>query len=561
MKSLFPSLLVLLLSTFNTLAQDISNIKSQKPFQVKGNLDIRTIGYSANGIQARRNPFSYIISGSPVLSIYGFQVPISFSFSEQDRRFQQPFNQFGLSPTYKWITLHGGYRNLSYSPYTLAGHTMLGAGFDLQPGKFKIGFMTGRLNRATTIDTTSGLIRPEGFSRYGSAVKVGYGTDKSFINLSFITAKDSEKGFKGDVTTAMSTLSGNQVLGGDFRVSFAKSLYVFGDGAISLWTHNLNSSFEIDIDSSRKGLETLQKLFNINGTSEYFLAYSGGLGYTGKFFSIKSAYKKVEPNFQSMGAYFFQNDLQNITVSPTFNALKGKLRFNGSLGIQEDNQGKLKQATTRRIISMANVSWELTDEFGIDADYSNFSTNSEPTVAIVENKYLLAQTNQSLGVTPRLVLANTSTTQVIMLSYNMNTLKDLNTDSTLNKNDIRSSVAFLNYNLTFNELGLNLSTGVNYVSNKMDLGTNNNVGVTLGASKLFLKNKLSISTQNSYTTSELIQGKGRILNIGGTANYTPLKGHKIGLRVISLNNTTENEVSEPIRFSELTGELGYTFTF
>jgi len=555
------SLMLLLLGIISLKGQDLSNLKDQAPFRLSGSLDIRAIGYSANGIKPRRSPFTYVLSGSPVLQIYGLQIPVSFSYSEQERSFQQPFNQFGLSPTYKWIKLHGGFRNVSFSPYTLAGHTMMGGGFELSPGKFTIGFMMGRLNRATTLDTTSGVLRPEGFSRYGTAVKLGYGTRDSFINLSFIDAKDSEKGFKGDIAAAQQTLAANQVLGTEFRFTFLKSLFVYGDGAVSLWTHDQHSKLEIEVDSTQKGLKYFQNLFHLNGSSEYYLAYSGGIGYAAKNFSVKAGYKRIEPNFQSMGAYFFQNDLQNVTLNTSFLALKGRLRFNGSVGVQDDNLTNLKKATTRRIISMANVSWEITDILGIDADYSNFSTNSEPKVALVDNKYLLAQTNQSLGITPRVVLASAKTTQVIMVSYNINDLKDLNSDSTANKQNIQSSIAFLNYNLTLNKIGLSLSTGVNYVNNEMSFGTSKNMGFSLGASKQFFKNKLSVSTQNSYTMSNLTDTSGNILNLGCTLNYSPFKGHKLGIRINHLNNSVKNNLMASSGYSEFTGDLGYTVTF
>ncbi|MCD8540590.1 MAG: hypothetical protein LRY55_13120 [Leadbetterella sp.] len=368
-----------------------------------------------------RSPLTYIISGTPTLSIYGITIPVSFTFSEQDRSFRQPFNQFGLSPTWKWITLHGGYRNLSFSPYTLAGHTLLGGGIELKPGKFQLAVMTGRLNRATTIDTTTGAVQPYSFSRHGTAVKIGYGTESSFINLSVLSARDSDKNFKGVVDSSAVRPAANTVLGTDFKVSLKGGLFLFADAGLSIYTNDIHSG--ISIDSSVKIVESLGKLMKLNATSEYFLAYSGGLGYKNKNFGITGTYKYVDPGFLSMGAYFFQNDLRNITLSPSFNALKGRLRFNGSVGVQEDNQKKRKQASTRRIISMANLTWDFTDQFGVDANYSNFSTNSEPTVALIENRYLLAQTNSNLSVSPRLVLAGQKTTQVVLLSFNQSNLK------------------------------------------------------------------------------------------------------------------------------------------
>lgn len=551
--------LLLVSLSFQAFSQDLTDLKNQKPFAISGALDLRTIGYSANGIDPRRSPLTYIISGTPVISIYGITIPVSFTFSEQDRSFRQPFNQFGLSPTYKWITLHGGYRNLSFSPYTLAGHTMLGGGVELKPGKFQLAVMTGRLNRATTIDTTTGAVQPYSFSRHGTAVKLGYGTENSFVSLSVLSARDSEKNFKGVTDSSLVRPAANTVLGTDFRLEVVGGLFVFADAGLSIYTKDIHSG--IAPDSSVEIVKSLQKIMKINATSEYFLAYSGGVGYKSKNFGITGTYKYVDPNFISMGAYFFQNDLRNITISPSFNALKGRVRFNGSIGLQEDNQKKMKQASTRRVISMANLTWDFTDKFGVDANYSNFSTNSEPTVALIENRYLLAQTNSNLSVTPRLVLAGQKTTQVALLSFNQSNLKDLNEDTQQN-NDISSSVAFLNYNLTFNSLGLSLTSGLNYTLNKVSSGDMTNQGLSLGASKALLKNKLMLSTINSWIQSNMTEAKGTLLNLGGTVSYLPLKGHRLNLRVSSLNNTTTREgVEKSMRFSELTGELGYTFSF
>ncbi|MCY1374090.1 hypothetical protein D9M69_614070 [compost metagenome] len=148
-----------------------------------------------------------------------------------------------------------------------------------------------------------------------------------------------------------------------------------------------------------------------------------------------------------------------------------------------------------------------------------------------------------------------------MLSFNQSNLKDLNEDTQQN-NDIRSSVAFLNYNLTFNSLGLSLTSGLNYTLNKVSSGDMTNQGLSLGASKALLKNKLMLSTINSWIQSNMTEAKGTLLNLGGTVSYLPLKGHRLNLRVSSLNNTTTREgVEESMRFSELTGELGYTFSF
>lgn len=551
----------ILLYSYNSMAQDLNAIAAQKPFTIHGAVDVRAIGYQANRIPGRRSPFSWVLSGSPVISVYGVRIPVSFTFSEQERSFSQPFNQFGLSPTYKWITLHGGYRNVSFSPYTLAGHTMLGGGIELNPGKFRFGLMTGRLNRATTVDTTSGMLRPYSFSRYGTAVKVGYGTEKSYIDISYLTAKDNKSGLINyPYSLTRIRPAANSVLGSGFKLSALKNFQAFGEAGVSVYTRDSQSDLAVETDSSQKALRSLMKLLKVNGTTEYYLAYNAGIGYTGKQFSLKVIYKHVDPGFKSMGAYFFQDDLRNLTLNPAFNALGGKLRFSGSIGIQKDNVKKLKQATTKRIIGLANLSWEVTSKLGLDANYANYTSNAEPTVQVVENRYLLAQTNSNLSLTPRLMLPGKKMTQVVILSYNLSSLRDLSKD-TLQAANFLSQVVFLSHSLTLTSLAMTFSSGLNYTSNQLATGTIGNYSANLGLSKAFLKNKLALSSSNSYIITRPLQGSGRIWNLGGNVSYLPARGHRFSLRINAMDNRLKYAENEPVHYSELTGELGYTFNF
>src|SRR6187402_1020712 len=86
-------------------AQQVESMLSSKPVVLSGNVNVTTIFYDARGIPNRYLPFNYVISGNPVLSLYGMQIPVSFVIGKQQSSFMQPFNQFGLSPTYKWITV------------------------------------------------------------------------------------------------------------------------------------------------------------------------------------------------------------------------------------------------------------------------------------------------------------------------------------------------------------------------------------------------------------------------------------------------------------------------
>lgn len=51
-------------------SQNLEGLGKQKPILLSGGITARTIFYDANGIPNRRQPFSYIFTGSPTISIF-----------------------------------------------------------------------------------------------------------------------------------------------------------------------------------------------------------------------------------------------------------------------------------------------------------------------------------------------------------------------------------------------------------------------------------------------------------------------------------------------------------
>ena len=172
--------------------QDISTIKQANPIAVKGSLSLRSVLFNSSRPNPYRKPFSWYINGNPVLILYGNPVPLTITIGEQQRSFRQPFNRIGLSPYYKWVKVHLGYRNLNFSSFGLAGHTVLGAGVELTPGKFYFGYMHGRFNKAVKNDTTFSptTFQTPAYARYGTAVKLGFGSSKNNAAVTFLRAGD-----------------------------------------------------------------------------------------------------------------------------------------------------------------------------------------------------------------------------------------------------------------------------------------------------------------------------------------------------------------------------------
>jgi hypothetical protein len=548
--------------TEGTQAQDLGTLGQQKPLTISGGISVRTIFYSAKGIEARRQPFSYVVAGAPVLNLYGISIPLSFVFSEQERSFRQPFNQLGMSPTYKWVTVHAGYRNLTFSPYTLAGHTMLGAGVELNPGLFRFGFMYGRLNRATAVDTTSGSLQPFSYTRVGYAAKIGVGNRKNFVELSMVKARDDSSSASAE-SARRNNLSPaeNAVVGISARLTFLKNFFWEVDGGLSLYTRHIGSRIRLDSAVSLlPGLlrNTLGQFVTINGSTAFYSAYHTTLGYKTRTFALRLQYRRVDPGYQSMGAYFFNNDLENLTIGPSFTTWQGKLRFSGSLGVQRDNLQNQKQATSRRVIGSANLSVDLTERLGLDLGFSNFSTNQRARTVLIADSFLLAQTTRTFSLSPRYVVMEANRQHVLLLSYNRMTLSDRNDWA-----DITSDQVFFNYQLTFTQTGLSLSLNLNSSQVKLATGSNGNKGITLGISKRMMENKLLLGFNTSYLQGNQGYGPATILNNGLRLDLQAHPKHRFNALVNLIGNYPDQPGSEFYnrRYTEYRGELGYQFLF
>jgi hypothetical protein len=565
MKKTYLLLPALLLLKISVQGQDLGNLGAQKPFSVTGSAQIRGIFYEASGIADRRTPFSWLFSGNLTANLYGVSLPMNFSISEADRSYRQPFNEFGISPHYKWVTVHLGYRNINFSPYTLAGYTMLGAGVELTPGKFRLGLMYGRLNRATTLDTTTQSTVPISFTRKALAVKLGYGSRDNFIDLSLLKGKDDP----GSLRTSKLTLdsldvlpAANTVVGISARFTLARNIFVEGDAGTSLYTRDVNSPVTLD-SLSDPLLKKLRSIATINGTSELYTAIHAAIGYRQKSYTIKLQYQRVDPDFKSMGAYFFNSDLENYTIAPTFRLFKSHLRFNGSVGWQHDNLQHQKAATSHKVIGNALLSADFTGQLGIDINYSNFSNNQQPNTIRFADSLKIVQTTRNLSISPRWMLIGTSTTNTVILSANLMQMNDFN--NYFSQNAISRNVRYNQYllNYTFGYLPAAFSAYMNISATSADApGTSDrSKGATLGFSKTFFKSAFLTSASFGLFTGQRSGVDDHTVNASANLQYKFMNRHSLSALFFYTNDKPANVTALIPAFSELRAELAYGYSF
>ena len=563
----FFSIGMLILAMNNLIAQDISQLSAKNPLKVSGSLNARS--YFSSGSQSplyKTNPFGYAAAANINLTFFsGISVPISVNYSNRKASFSQPFNQFGLSPSYKGITVHAGYRSLRFSEYTLNGFTMLGGGFELQKAKIRAGFMYGRLGRSTVSE--AGL--PSAFQRNGWAGRLGFGSENNFVDLVLFKAADNAASISNYALYRLDPAK-NVAIGLAFKKRLFKiksqSLTLTSDAALSIYTGDINAR---ELDTEDLNVVIPPVIFNAvdaNLSSRGLLAINSGLNYMSKVFSVRLNYQRIDPGYISMGIYTTNNDLQILSLAPRLNLLKNKLVLNANIRQQRDNLLGTKLRTTKRLLPSGSISYNPNATFGITSSltFSNMNqTQGIKSAKPVDPRKLIAQTNYSLMLMPRFNFGSETMPQSVNITIGTNKLVDNGEDTERKKYSEYSGLnGSLNYNYAIEKSGLNLNAGANYFSlttfNALTDSPNlsDNYGLSVGADKGFMKNKLNTNAAANYT---LGTGGNNALSISIGTNYNPGKHHSVGFTAYQANSTFSDSAIR--NFNEFRATLDYTYNF
>ncbi|PIF05714.1 MAG: hypothetical protein CSA36_05435 [Draconibacterium sp.] len=535
------------------IGQDLENIKDKDPVKLNGSLGVNLISQSSSDSAFTYDPFSTVLFANATVSVYGFSMPFSFRYSNNKSSYYQPFNQFGLSPSYKWLTLHGGYRNITFSNYTLAGHTFLGGGVELNPGIFRFGAVFGKFNqRPSAYENIPDTVKA--FKRTGYALKLGLGSQTTFVDLIFLNIRD-------DSLSASPTLPGvnpeqNVVAGINTRIKISEELWFDAELAGSVHTANARDTAFF---SDEAIVQSVRNMININLSSSVATALRASLNYSHNKFNTKLEYRRISPKYKSMGAYYFNDDIENFTISPRFTLFKQKLNVSGSLGLQRDNLNNAKRATTARTISSLNLSFNPVQYFGLDATYSNYSNNQRAGRMPLVDTLKLYQVTSNLTLTPRLMFVNPERSHIIMLVFNQTGMNDKN-EHTEKYTDTKAIIANLNYNLNIQRLLMGFQAGLNSVKTITYNGDNKSKGLTLGINKALLENQIQLGLNSSILQPEYADEKGKQFVNNLYASFSNRKHHSIRLNLFHMLQRFDEASAYP-SFSQFKGDLSYIYSF
>jgi hypothetical protein len=361
--------------------------------------------YSMQGQAARRPSSTGRLFFRPSLTFFNsFSLNFDFLLSTEGNSARQDINQLGINPTWGWGRAHAGDFSESFSPYTLSGILVRGAGISINPGLFRFSAVGGFTKRAVAGGAESGS-----FDRYLYGGKIGIGREEgSFFDLVFLRARDKASSLRQPAAVSSAdSLNPIMPTPEPYEITPQENLLLGAIANIRLFNDQLTWRTEADgslftrdmggrADTTIKLPDFVKSVYKPNLSSSVDLAVSSEMNLNLPSVGLRAAYRYVGPGYTSLGVGTLLNDLQEVFFSPTVRFTGGSVSFDWSR--QNDNLAHQKLFTQVRNIYNWNLGYQITQNLysTIMGNYAGTANNSTNDTTKVDFTNLLLGTSQTL---------------------------------------------------------------------------------------------------------------------------------------------------------------------
>lgn len=510
-----------------------------------GSASISDNFYSASGIDPRQpgNMLTGILRAN--LTLFNqIELPFEFYYTTQQTRFQQPFNQFGISPRITdWLTFHGGYFSTRFSDLTFGDLRILGGGLELTPGNFRLKAIYGRTRQAIEPNKVSYM--PEVYEQNAYGVSLGYGNEsKSFFNINVFHAMDDSTSVKSD--SLLVAPNENLVGSVDFGIQMGKVVSVRGEVGVSAFSCDIRAE-EIDEISVSPYLFTPNISTKVDAAAKLHLNIKPS-----KYWSVSLSSRWIGPGFTSLGYALMPNDLMEFTLAPNVRLLKNKLNIRTKAGIRYNNLQEQKMSTTSRFTGFIAANYQVNKTFGIDVNYNKNQIQSSHKLDTLR----LSNVYNSVSVSPRVNFNGLGGTNTLILTYSYQDVSDKNVYTSVVSDNNTNSV-YLIHSLSYVS-SLSLATSVLYNSTKLPDLTSRIFHISETVSRRFFNNSLNASASIGANFVKITDSSSQLV-FRVNASYS---FNKFGNFSFNLSNNSYNGTGAITKnYSELYGSIQYNINF
>lgn len=535
-------------------AQDIVQIAKSDPLVISGAVGTNNTFYHSTGYNYS-SPLQSTVWASLNVSVYGFSMPFSLYYTNSDFSFSYPQFAFQFSPTYKNWRMFVGQGTMNFSSYVM-NTSVNGIGVEYNSDRWRAGVFYGRIRKAVNDDPEDVDARKPQYKRVGWGAKVGYGTQRHYVDLYFLRAYDCPSSVDERWWSSVSPES-NLVIGLRGASHPTKWMTLNVNAATSLYTMDTRAP---KVESGR--VTDFDKIFDARYTSLMRFAGDASMNLNIKRVNASLFYRMVQPKYTSLGTHYMSNNYHSLGASINTRVLK-RISLSGTFSAQADNLSKEQLFTTKGFVYSLNAGTRM-GQTSLNLRYSGYLQNQGDGSMRVSDSTRVHRAMHSVGASVSRNWQTDGLSHSISASGGFNMNKDLNRFAT-GVSDVKTISGGSNYSLLVEPWQTDFSATF---SHQQSIGYNRRYTsdiLALTASRSFFEeNPLSVSATISTCYNRMAHIREN-MSLGGdmSVSYILKKVHNFGFNAgIARSNDVNITANEDMyNVTEINVGLNYTYTF
>lgn len=543
-----------IVSATRLCAQNISEIAKSDPLVITGSVGTQnTYHYSSMG-NSYRSPLSNSIYANLNIAIYGFNMPFSLHYTNDNLSFSYPHLSMHLSPTYKNWTGHFGQSSMEMSEYVM-NMSFNGVGVEYKDSRWHAGVFYGRLRKAINDDPTDPFARTPQYKRMGWGLKVSYGSSSNYLSLYFLRAYDQLKSLDDRWQSTVSPQD-NMVVGVKGNVSPTRWFSLSANVAASVFSTDTRTD-TIPINND------WDKIFTPRFSSLFRFAGDATANFNFPWLNASISYRMLQPDYKSLGTYYMTNNYHSFGITASTRLFR-KINLTGTFSGQADNLSKEQMYTTCGYVYGANASTRL-GQLNLTASYNGYRQTQRDGMCQVTDSSRVDRRMSSFTFVPSYSFDNELFAHNINLSLNYSFNKDLSAYAH-GAGDVRTLAAGLSYGIDVEPWSTDFALSLSHQeSRSIRNSTYLSDVASLTASRSFLKEKnFNLSATVSLCHNHMV-AQSENLTIGGdlSASYTLKKVHQFSATaaIYREGNVTVERPTGHLDETDINLSLNYVYTF
>lgn len=539
-----------------TAAQNIAEIAKSDPLIISGAIGTRNTYRYSSGDNTYASPLSNTLFLNLDISLYGFQMPFSLYYSNDNLEFNYPQLSLSLMPQYKNWTGYLGESVMPFSGYIL-NMPFMGVGLEYKSKYWHAGIFYGRLRKAINDDPTDPLARSPQYKRMAWGFKAGLGSRRNFLEFYLLKAYDI--GSSLDVRWRSNiNAQDNIVLGIRGCVTPTRWLSLTANAATSIFSTDVTADVVQTAEATK-----WSNIFDVRYSS--LMRFAGDVSMNLMFpgLSAHLSYKMVQPDYTSLGLCYMANNYHSLgfNMSTTlFRWLSLSATFSG----QADNLSAQQMYTTRGFVYGAVASARLGHHFGLSANYNGYTQVQGDGTAPVPELTRLHRQMSSYSLSPSFSTDNEILSHIVSLSMNLTQNKDRNPHAT-GETDVQTRAIGASYNLSVHDWATDFTLSLSDQETRGYRTRYRSDVASLSAGRSFLKARTLHASLTGNLVYNEMRHQSKSLSMGGSAQVSyVLKDCHAFSAALSFNKYGDVNLSRlrsDLGNIDFSASLNYTYTF